>query len=92
MVKTLTKVNGTIQPTFDLIQFDYGNLKDVLGGAEKKPRLLPLNLNTSRPYIKFCSSLAILFLYFNEYNSCQCQYDAGKKTGKKYAERRINAG
>ena len=35
-VKTLTKVNGTIQPTFDLIQFDYGNLKDVLGGAEKK--------------------------------------------------------
>lgn len=35
-VKIIPKSNGTIKPTFDLIQFDYENLKATMGGDVKK--------------------------------------------------------
>lgn len=35
-VKIIPKSNGTIKPTFDLIQFDYENLKATMGGEIKK--------------------------------------------------------
>ena len=35
-VKTLAKSNGTIKPTFDLIQIDYEVMVAILGGALKK--------------------------------------------------------